>query len=134
MTEIADKSSPFITNEDTFDVSVNYYRDGKKVIVEDTEGFDSKKQQSVITFEIRYPSQADCETIMRNCKDIYVENGEKLDVRTFLKVELIRFLTLVKSWNLSQAMNNENVMNLHPDLIRSTLGKIRTEIGTNGII
>ena len=133
MTEIAEKSSPFITGEDTFDVSVNYYRDGNKVIVEGNEIFDIKRQSSAIGFTIRYPSQADCEIIMKSCKDIYIENVDNLDIRKFMKVELVRFLTLVKKWDVDEVMSNETIMRLHPDIIRVSLIKIRDEIGTNGI-
>ncbi len=126
------KDSPFVTDEDTFDVKINYYKDNKKIVVEGTDGFDDKKEKSSIVFTIRYPSQADCELIMQRADSIS-RPGKELDVSTLLKMEAIRFMILVKAWNIDKELNNDNIMDLHPDIVRRTLIKIREEITTNGI-
>jgi hypothetical protein len=59
--------------------------------------------------------------------------SDKMDIRKYMRAELVRLLTLVKGWNMKETISNESVMNLHPDIIRASLVKIRTELGTNGI-
>ena len=132
--QVVNNSSPFITAEDVFNISIDYYREGVKVIVEGNDKYDDKKEKSSIGFMVRYPSQADVETIMQGCKDILVDVDENMDLRKFIKIELFRFLTLVKAWSVEQPISNENIMNLHPDIIKAVLAKVRSELGTNGII
>jgi 3-dehydroquinate dehydratase len=126
------KDSPFVTSEDTFDIAINYYKDNKKTIVEGTDSFDKKKEKSSIVFTMRYPSQADCEAIMQQSRLILDQNKE-LNIQNIFRIEAIRFLTLIKSWNMDKELNNENVMSLHPDIVRQALVKIREEITTHGL-
>lgn len=129
-------SSPFISDDDMFDVKVEYYKENKKIFVKGTsDDFDDKKSSTVISFKVKYPSQADCEMISARTdnKVNLVQEGE-VDIRSFYKMELNRFLILVRSWSELRELNNKNVMDLHPDIIRAVITNIREEIGTTGII
>lgn len=130
-------NSPFISDDDVFDIRVEYYKENKRIFVKGVSDlFDDKKNNSIISFKVKYPSQADCEMISASSRGEgnLVQEGE-VDVRNFFKMELARFLTLVRSWNeVSRELNNKNVMDLHPDIIRAALLKVRDELGTTGII
>lgn len=125
------KDSPFVTDDDTFDIKVEYYKD-KKIIVEGSDDFDNTKEKSSIVFTIRYPSQADCDAIIQKSRMI-VDFSKELDVQSLLRTESIRFMTLIKSWDVDKELNNENIMSLHPDIIRRALIKIREEISVQGL-
>ena len=56
--------SPFVTDEDVFDIAIEYYKEDKKIMAEGSDKFDDKKAKSRIVFTMRYPSQADCESII----------------------------------------------------------------------
>jgi hypothetical protein len=129
------KDSPFVSEDDFFEVSVNYYRENKKCIVEGiADTFDKSKEKSMLTVKIKYPSHGDCELIAEQTKNIIISNNAvDVNVRDFFKAELIRLLTLIRGWNSETKMNNDNIMNLNPDIIHAILMKIRSEIGTNGI-
>jgi len=124
--------SPFVTDEDVFDIAIEYYKEDKKIMAEGSDKFDDKKAKSRIVFTMRYPSQADCESIMQQSRTM-VDFSKDMDVQSLLRMESVRFLTLIKSWSVDKELNNENIMALHPDIIRHALVKIREEIGVHGL-
>jgi len=128
---------PFVADDDTFDISVRFYRDNKKFVVEGIDE-DFKKDASNIkelTLTMKYPSQGDTSLITAQARQMNEKiKVENLNVSDFLQVEVIRFLTQVRKWNRPEPLDNENLMNLSPKIIRVILEKIRIEIGIDGII
>jgi hypothetical protein len=129
--------SPFVADDDTFDISVRFYRDKKKFVVEggdenfkaDTSGIKT------LSLTIKYPSQGDTSLIAAQARLMNEKiKPENISVSDFLQVEVIRFLTLVRKWNCDKPLNNENLMNLSPKIMKVILEKIRVEVGIDGII
>lgn len=130
------EDSPFIADDDLFEIVVEYYKDNKKIVVKDVaETFDENRPRSTITFKIKYPSQADCETMFVKGREggNFMQDGE-INLRSFYYMETMRLLSLVRSWSDPRELNNKSVLDLQPDIIKAVLSKIRDEIGTTGII
>jgi hypothetical protein len=129
--------SPFVTEEDLFDVKVDYYREGKKMVVQGVDDdYDKKKAVASVEFKVKYPSQGDCDIIAEQGR-VQLENSgvpDQINIREFMKLEFVRFLCLVREWNLDKEINNTNIMSLHPSIIRAALLRIREELATEGIV
>jgi len=126
---------PFITEQDIFDISIKYYIDGKKYsveLVDDTFDKNHKDMQELVC-KLKYPSQGDISMINSKITGMKLDY-EGLDIRDFAQIEFIRFLVLVRKWNLEAALNNENVMKLHPNIVKAVILKVREEIGLEAII
>jgi len=127
--------SPFVTEDDLFNVTVQYYRDGKKMVVQNVDDdFNKTKDCAFIELKIKYPSQGDCDIIAEQGKvnsDIVLD---QLNIREFMKLEFVRFLCLVRKWSLDLELNNTNIMTLHPSIIRAILYDVREELAMDGIL
>lgn len=125
--------SPFVMDEDVFDIVINYYKEGKRVIVEGlNDNFVKSKKVSNITFTIRYPTAGDLSLINQKLKTS--SPNENMGLRELFDLELLRATLLMKKWSLKEELNNENLLNLDPDIVKQLIIKIREEIGLSGII
>ena len=127
--------SPFISNDDTFDVKVEYYKEGKDFIVEGVDNTFNKeiKNRQAITFTFKRPNQGDVALIMAEGNSM-THGKENDDVRSYLLLEFARILVLIRGWSLAEELNNVNMLSLSPKIVKSLISKVREEIGAEGII
>lgn len=124
----------FVTEKDIFDVSVAYYKENGKLfaeIVDSDFDMDKKTNSAILTF--KYPSQGDTTVIANHVFSKGIKTGENLDILEFNRLELARMACLLRKWNVDKPITNENVMNLHPKIVKAILAKIRDVISTEGI-
>ena len=125
----------FVEEEDTFDIKVNCYKKDNKLYVEDIDDeFDAEYEDiKVITMTLKYPSQADCDLISIHTRGIFDSSGE-VSIREINRVEVIRMLTLARSWNSKRKMDNDNLLKLNPKIVKGICLKIQDEIQMSGIV
>ena len=124
----------FVTESDTFDITIKYYKKDDILLVEDVdEAFDSKVPCKQFNLTFKYPDQGDSTKI--TAQAIKFGNSlEELDVREFLNLEFTRVLCLVRKWTLDQDLTNQNILKLHPKIVKAIISLVRDKIGTDGII
>ena len=130
-----DFSDIFITENDVFDVSVKYYKKDGKIYTD--AGTDSDFDISIPTKEIivtvKHPNQSDCNTISASIPPSH-RDIEKMDIRDFLEAELIRFIVLMRKWNVGKKIDRDAILKLNPKLLKALFFKVREVIGMEGII
>jgi len=123
----------FVTEENTFDVTVRYYKEKEDLIVEGvSDSFDNKVDSIQFSATLKYPSQGDYAIIYSNIDNM--SPGEEMGVREFLKIEFSRLACLLRSWTIDEKVSNIALMKMHPAIIKSMIGQIRDKIGMDGII
>jgi len=129
----ADFSDVFVTENDTFDVVVRYYKEGSNVFVENVDdNFDKTKKIKEFTVTFKYPNQSDVAQISSSFPKIGAA-GE-IDARDFMRMEFTRLLCLIRKWSLKKPLENSSVLSVHPKIIKGMVSQIREKIGTDGII
>jgi len=127
-------SSIFVTENDTFDISIEFYSENGRLFVKGVdEDFNGEKNIDKITFTIKYPSQADVENISAAFRT-YVGGGERAVFSDISKLETIRFIALIRKWSMNEVLSNEKIMSFNPKIIKSILSEIRLKIDMDGII
>ena len=127
-------SDIFVTESDTFDVSVKYYRDENSIIVEDVDDvYDPKRECKEFIATFKYPNQGDYALINGNFKGLS-DNESEFDVRDFMRLEFSRMICLIRKWSLKKELNNKNMMDLHPKIVKALATKVRDKIGMDGIV
>lgn len=123
----------FISEKDTFDVKIEFYRDeNNKLVVQttDDDGYDPvNKTVRSFTATFKYPSQSDLEAIMNS--KVY-KSPEKLEVSDIITLELIRIAILIRKWSLNQKINR--ITELDPKIVKGLVNKVRDVIGMDGIV
>lgn len=127
------KSMIFVTEEDTFEASVEFYEDNKKLFVKGIDDIDETKKTEKISLTIKYPSQADVEYIASGFRS-FVNGQEKTTISDIIKLETIRFMVLARKWSLAEELNNDSIMKLNPKIVKAILFDIRSKIEMDGII
>lgn len=129
-----DFSDVFISENDTFDIFIKYYKKDGKIIVEGVDDdFSSSEPCKSFIVTLKQPDQFDCARIASSSPRVNPDL-EKFDVREFLAMEMSRFLVIVRKWSLgSKKLDNDAIMNMHPKIIKGILFKIRNQIGMDGI-
>jgi hypothetical protein len=129
------KSSPdediFITEEDTFNIELNWYKDGGKIFVdgEDVEYDPDFEDIRTLGMTFKFPSQGDYEIIMGSAT---YKSPDDVNVSDIIQMEITRMVTLVRAWTLDQKL--ERMVELDPNIIKGALRKIRNVIGMKGIL
>lgn len=124
----------FVTEKDTFDISVAYYKVDGKLFVEVVDSdFEMDKKTNSATLTFKYPSQGDTTVIANHVFSKGIKTGENLDILEFNRLELARMACLLRKWDVDKPITNDNVMNLHPKVVKAILAKIRDVISTEGI-
>ena len=130
-----DFSDIFITEKDTFDVTLKYYKKDNKIYTDsgtDTD-FSPEEPSKSITITLKYPDQSDCVTIASATPKM---NGdiEKIDIRDFLSMELTRIIILIRGWSINKKLDSRAIMGLNTKIIKGLLVKTREKIGMEGIL
>ena len=98
-----DYSDIFVTEDNTFDVTVKYYKENNGLIVEgvdDSFNNDKKPKQFVVT--MKYPAQSDVAMIYKQGATFKSSSADDIDVRNILELEFSRFLCLMRKWTLAE--------------------------------
>jgi hypothetical protein len=127
------KSDIFITEDDTFNISIKYYnKDGKLFVKKIDEDFDDSISSSgEINIILKYPSQGDCMSIERSMGTI--DNASD-NLKTFLRMEYTRFIILARKWNLPEKMEEAQIVKLHPKIIKGIFQAVREKIDLDGLL
>jgi hypothetical protein len=126
-----DNSCIFITEKDTFDIKVKWYKIEDILYVDDsdTEFDNSKGNFNEFTVTLKYPSQGDYESIMSNTS---YRTPDEIKLSDIMHMELTRLVTLIRKWSLEQDLSR--MVELDPAIIKGILKKIRDKIGMKGIL
>jgi len=120
----------FITEDDTFDVKVRWYKIEEKLFVEDGDTeFDEAQDVNEFAVTFKLPSQGDYEVIINS--SVY-RSPDEMKISDIVQLELARMVTLVRSWSLEQDISR--MVQLDPDIIKAILKGIRDEVGMKAIL
>jgi hypothetical protein len=128
---INDHNDIFITEDDTFDINIKWYKEDGNLYVEDSDTTFDTNYPSIneFTVTIKYPSQGDYETIMSNAS---YKSPDEMKIADVVQMELVRFITLIRKWSLKQDLSK--MVELDPSIIKAILSKVRNKLGMKGII
>jgi len=131
----SDYADMFVTEEDTFDVTLKYYKkDGKVYTDIGTDGdFVLDESCKQVTLTLKYPDQSDCSAIAHATPKMG-QDVEKMDIRDFLSMELTRMIILMRKWSIDKVLDQSSIMALNSRIVKGLLIKIRDKIGMEGII
>jgi hypothetical protein len=129
-------TSVFVTEDDKFDVTVEFYKDNGKMIVRGVDdSFDITRKSENFTVTVKYPSQGDVELIYSSSgKSVDPTNPQEISIPDFLRLELSRLLILIRKWSAGPDLTAEKIYQLNPKIVKAIILKIRAEIGMEGII
>jgi len=121
----------FITEKDTFDVKVKWYKIKDDLFIDDSDTEFDAETGSINEFTVtfKYPSQGDYELIMNS--SVY-RSPDEMKIVDVIQMELNRLVTLVRKWSLPQDMSR--MVEMDPMIIKSLLKKVRDKIGMKGIL
>jgi len=124
----------FVTESDTFDIGIKYYKKHGQVIVEEVDdAFDTKEKAKKLIVTFKYPDQSDSGVIGLQAARVST-NIDDIDVRDFLTLEFNRVTCLIRKWSLNSEVSVKNIMRLHPKIVKSMIVEVRKKIGMDAII
>lgn len=128
---LSDNEDIFVTENDTFTVTIRYYKVGSKIKVEKVaDDFDDKHTEiKSFTMTFKYPSHGDYEGIMNSST---YKSPDQMKVSDVIQMELSRMVTLFRSWSLNQDITR--MIEMDPDILKAACSLIRDEIGLKGIL
>jgi len=126
-----DNSDVFVTEKDTFDISVLYYKVGNDLCVESVdEDFDYKLPVvKHIDMTFKYPCQGDYETII--AQNAY-KSPDKMTLIDVMQMELTRLVVLIRKWSLDAEFTR--MVELDTKIVKAIANKVREKIGVKGIL
>lgn len=125
----------FITENSRFDIIIRYNdEDGKLSVADVDEFFVANEKTKSITITLKYPSQGDYDTISNSFSKGIMNMNKEFDLKDFINLEIMRFLTLVRKWSLGKTLSNDAIMQLHPKIVKAALINIRNNIQMEGIL
>ncbi len=127
-----DYSDIFVTENDTFEVSVKYYKENGRIYVETVDDKFSSEDFKTLTVTIKYPDQSDSMIILSSIPSS--KNIEKMEIGDFLSLEFSRLMILIRKWNLDKKITKDTILNVNPKIIKGLLNKIRDHLGAEGLV
>jgi len=127
--------SPFVKEDDRFDIKVCCYNDdelGLLVKGVDTEFDEEKEDTQEIKFTFKHVSQGDFNVISAQSGS-FINDDDAPEHVNLNKLEFARFLVLVREWSLPEKLSNENIVDLNPKITKSVIYQLREEISLDGI-
>ena len=121
----------FITEKDTFDCAIRYYKDAKGLVVEKVDDeFDVKTENiKTISFTCKYPNQADYQTMLNS--PVYKEITENITGIDLAKLEITRLSLLIRKWSVPQSM--DRLLETDPKIVKAMLISVNEQIGLKAI-
>jgi hypothetical protein len=125
-------SDIFVTENDTFDVSLKYYKKNGQIYTDSGADVDFSpiERSKEIRLTLKYPDQSDCNVISAATVK---QDIEKLSMRDLMAIELTRIIVLMRKWSLNKELNRDNFMSLNAKIVKGLIVKIRENIGMEGI-
>jgi len=120
-------SGIFVDDNDTFEVTIYYSENNKKITILE----DKKEGCKSLSIIFRRPNFNMSQQILGSCTEIS-NNGPVVNVFK-LRYSLIYFLA--KSWNVKNEkneaveLNNENIGKLKPEIVSFFIKNIQNEVG-----
>ena len=128
-----DFSDIFVTEKDTFDVNVKFYKKDDILMVSSVDdAFDEKQISKEFSVSFKYPDHGDSTRIIGQTSKLSVST-ENIDMRELVALEFSRLLCLIRKWSLDKELNNKNILSMHPKIIKSLVVGLRNKIGMDGI-
>jgi len=121
----------FITEKDTFDVTIKWYKINDDLFIDDSDTeFDADNGNiNKFTVTFKFPSQGDHESILNSTS---YRSPDEMKISDIIQMELTRLVVLVRKWSLQQDISR--MVEMDPMIIKSMLKKIRDKIGMKGIL
>ena len=132
--KLDDNNDAFVSENDVFTITINYYNDPDKGLIVETvdDEFDEKKEGiKSFTMTFKYPSQGDYETIMARTNYKSMEN---MSLTEMIILETTRAIVLMKKWSLKRKLTVGEITAADPKIIKEIINKVRIKIGTKGLI
>jgi len=125
----------FITEKDTFDIAIRFYRKQDALIVESVDDSFEPQESSIKSFNVtfKYPDQGDSTKIQSGAAKISAD-AESLDIKDLLNLEFSRLLCLIRKWDLGKELSNRSILSMNPKIVRAMVIALRNKIGMEGII
>jgi hypothetical protein len=125
-------SDIFVSENDTFDISLKYYKKDGQVYTNSGADADysALEPSKEIILTLKYPDYSDYAMISSS---INKQDVEKLDIRDLLSMELMRIIVLMRKWSVNKELNRDNIMSLNSKIVRGLIVKVREKIGIEGI-
>lgn len=124
----------FVSEEEEFDVCVRYYSKDNEIHIVGLEAEENSDDIKEIKFIFRQPNYGDCELIS---KQTSIMSGNKVEedytLGDYVNGEIVRMLSLFKTWNGTGNFNIDLVRKINPKIVKDILMKIRLKIGMIGI-
>jgi len=126
-----DTSDVFITESDTFDIRISYYKTEGDFCVEGVDDEFDPKNTAVkhVDITFKYPSQGDYETIL--AQNAY-KTPDKMTLIDVLQMELTRLVVLIRKWSLKAEFSR--MVELDTKIVKAISNKVREKIGIRGIM
>jgi hypothetical protein len=128
-----DYSDIFVTEKDTFDVTIKYYKKDGKIYTDSgtDEVFSVDEKYKDLTVTLKYPDQADSVIISSSIPS--AKNIDKIEMADFLSLELSRLIVLIRKWSIDKKITKEAILSLNPKIVKGLLFKIRDVLGMEGL-
>ena len=125
----------FVTENNTFDINIAYYKKDDKVIVKNIDDdFDAEnKGIKTLTLTLKYPSQGDCLAI-EAIRSTILGNNNSLDVKALLSLEYNRLLILIRKWSLPEKPEESQIASMNPKIVKGIFHELRQRIGLDGLL
>jgi hypothetical protein len=128
-----DFSEIFITEKDTFDIRVRFYKKDYSLVVEGVDdSFDEKHLHNEFSITFKHPDQGDSAKILSQANKLGT-GTENIDVRDLVNLEFSRMMCLIRKWSLEKELSNKNILNMHPKIIKAVIVGLRNKLGMDGI-
>ena len=127
--------SPFIGEDDRFDIKVRCYKDKERGLLVDgiDTAFDKdSKDVKDIIFTFKYPSQGDLNIISSQAGS-YINTDDSPEQVNLNKLEFARLLVLIRAWSLPEDLTNVRIIDTDPKIIKSVIYLLRDKISLDGI-
>jgi hypothetical protein len=131
--EKKDYSDIFVTENDTFDVTIKYYKKDGKIYTDSgtDEQFSFDEKCKDLTVTLKYPDQADSVIISSSIPS--AKNLDKIEIGDFLSLELSRLIVLIRKWSIDKKITKETILGINPKIVKGLLFRIRETLGTEGL-
>ena len=121
----------FITENDTFDATIRYYKkDGDLKVEKVDDDFDVNASNiKTITFTCKHPSQGDYQAMLNS--GVYKDLHENITGIDLTKLEMTRLSLLMRSWTVPKPINE--LINSDPKIVKAMLVCVNDKIGLKAI-
>ena len=128
---VDDCSDIFVTENDTFDITVRYYNNNDELIVENIDDSFDDTFVTVKSFKVtfKYPSFSDYQAIQSS---ISLKANQDLTLKDLNSLQDVRIAMLFRSWTINSNITNIKDMNIK--LVKAIRHLVSEKISMDGIM